>query len=365
MPQKNRTMRILTGIAIILVILGHIDCNILTVFGLFPYYGFHVLIFVFVSGYFYKPENEAHIPAYIGKKALHLLVPYYIWNLVYGIASTIAAGKGFIFCNKITVFNFFIEPFLGGHQYGFNFAAWFVPALFLIEVIYICGRKILSLIRLDNEWLILGLLLAAGIATVALSQTGHVWGYLKTPGRILFMLPAYQLGRVYKTKLEAVDRLAWYIYFPIVIALQAAVYFLADGQLNFSAVWCSSFASLCFVPYVTVITGTAFWLRIAKLLSGIRIGRIFETVGDYSFAVMMHHMTFVFLLNLVSLSVITGAGGAGGFDITAFKENINYVYLPGGIEAWKLVYFAAALGGSVLIGLLTGIVKKRLIKGKI
>ena len=51
----NASFGILSALAIIMIVAGHADYNILTVGELFPYYSFHVPLFMFISGYFYRP----------------------------------------------------------------------------------------------------------------------------------------------------------------------------------------------------------------------------------------------------------------------------------------------------------------------
>lgn len=105
----------------------------------------------------------------------------------------------------------------------YQFPAWFVPVLFLIEVINVCMRKVLSLIRLNNEWLIFSLCLLAGILTVWLADGGHVYGWYRIPGRLLFMLPGYELGCLYRQKLERLDTLPHAVYFAAVMGIQLLI----------------------------------------------------------------------------------------------------------------------------------------------
>jgi len=343
MKERNQTMSILTGIAIILVVLGHIDWNVLTLFGIFPYYGFHVLIFVFISGYFYKPENENDIPHYVLHKIQTLLIPYFIYNLMYGIISHILAKRGFVFCNEVTVFNFFVEPFLGGHQYGLNFPTWFVPALFILEIINVCVRKLLSYIRLKNDIFFGSVTLIIGIVTVYLAQTGHVWGYLKTPGRILIMFPAFYMGRIYKEYLEKHDKQPSVIYYPVVGFLQVLTYLIAHGSLNFSVVWCTSFASLPFVPFLSTALGIALWLRIARDISTSKLGKALGKVGESSFHIMANHIAIFMIVNVITLFILHLTGNTNLFDMVSFKEDINYVFLLNNVYLWKIVYVIPAI----------------------
>ena len=73
--KYNMTFCILSGIAIIMIVAGHVGYNILTIGDLFPYYSFHVPLFLFISGYFSREEEEEHPLAYCKKKVKRLLVP--------------------------------------------------------------------------------------------------------------------------------------------------------------------------------------------------------------------------------------------------------------------------------------------------
>ena len=234
--EENKQMRILSAVGMILVVAGHLGYSLFDLGGLFPYYSFHVFIFLFVSGYFYREEAEQHLLRYVGKKCKTLLLPYFVWNLVYGILAALLHHAGFSIGGDLTLWNLFIEPFVSGHQFLYQFPAWFVPALFLIEILNVLGRKVLSLLHLKKEWLIFTVCLLLGIATVALAKGGHVWGYYKFPGRLLFMMPGFQLGRIYKEKLEdRVNKIRDGWYFSVVLGVQLLITICCQG-LAFSAV---------------------------------------------------------------------------------------------------------------------------------
>ena len=344
MREENKQMRILSAIGMILVVAGHLGYSLFDVGGLFPYYSFHVFIFLFVSGYFYREEAEQQLLRYIGKKCKALLLPYFIWNLVYGILAVLLHRTGFSIGGELTLWNLFIEPFVSGHQFLYQFPAWFVPVLFLIEVINVCMRKVLSLIRLNNEWLIFSLCLLAGILTVWLADGGHVYGWYRIPGRLLFMLPGYELGCLYRQKLERLDTLPHAVYFAAVMGIQLLISVFSGG-LAFSAVWVTSFANGPFIPYLTVITGIAFWLRVARILQDIPVlaGKL-VTIGRYTYSIMMHHIFAFFLVKTVFYWISRLTPLCQEFDAAMYFSEINFVYLPGGAEAAKWLYLFAGIG---------------------
>lgn len=340
----NVTFGILSALAIVMIVAGHAGYDILTVGGLFPYYSFHVPLFLFISGYFYREEEEKSPLLYLKKKAKRLLLPYYIWNLVYGLmAWALRAFGGFSMGEPVTFKTLFLDPFLNGYQFIYNFAAWFVPTLFVIEVMNLCMRLLLRKMRLYSEWLILAGTLAVGMAVVQLAIGGHVWGLYKTPGRILFLYPCFQMGQFYKKKLEARDTLGNLPYFAIVTGGQAVLSLCCNG-LAYSSVWCTGFANGSVIPYVTVVSGTAFWLRVSRVLTpALGKSRAVLYLGKNTYAVMLHHI-MAFMLVKAALSAVAAYTGAfSDFDFVRFHTDIDYYYLVRGAETFRMVYLAAGV----------------------
>lgn len=344
----NRTFGLLSALAILMIVAGHAGYDILTVGGLFPYYSFHVPLFLFISGYFYRKEEEEKPLLYVKKKAKRLLLPYFIWNLVYGVVSlALRTFGGFSMGDGISLKSLFLDPFLHGYQFIYNFAAWFVPALFLIEMMNLCMQMILGKLRLDREWLILSGSLAVGVAVVQLSIGGHVWGLYKTAGRILFLYPCFQMGRFYKEKLEAHDRIGNLPYFAVVIGIQVLLHLCCNG-LAYSSVWCTGFANGPVIPYVTVVSGVAFWLRVSKILAPL-CGANFLYLGRNTYAVMMHHIMAFMLVKAVLAGIAAHTGYLSDFDFARFYADIDYYYLVKGSEAFQMVYLAAGVGLPLLL----------------
>ena len=356
----NPTFRILSALAILFVVAGHADFGIFDIAGMFPYYSFHVGVFVFISGYFYKEESEKSITNYIKKKALHLLVPYYIWNLIYGLLTTGLRVAGFQIGSPITLKTLLVDPFLGGHQYGLNFASWFVPVLFLIEVMNILGRRILDFLHLKKEALIFTASLIMGIMVVWLSIRGSVWGYYKHIGCILFLFPVFQAGQFYKKVLEEkISRIPAVAYFSVVCIIQYLTLICSKGQIAYSAVWCTGFAGGPFVPYITTFTGIAFWLGIAGLLVPLwKEGNLLDTMGKNTFGIMMHHIVGFGVLNAIYFFV-SGTGVLfADFDTAQFFSSYEYRYLPLGMESGKWLYLIFGIGIALLIQKLETCIRK-------
>lgn len=352
--NRNDTFVILSAIGIILILLGHLDFPLLTMGGLFPYYSFHVMLFPFISGYFYKTEDEKNILLYLKRKAIHLLFPYFIWNVIYGIFATILHNFGMGIGEKISLYNLVIAPFLSGHQFMYQAASWFVPALFLLELCNIVGRKLLSLLRIRNEYIIMALYLIVGLAAVFLAKRGSVYDYYKLPARIMLLAPCFEFGHLYREKLEAKDTVKSSLYFPVLLAIQFLIVMTTYGQVAFSAVWVTGFAHSIFLPYLTTFTGIMFWLRIAKELTPIlKENRFIQYLGTHTFSVMMHHLLGFFLVNCAFYLLSSVHEWFADFDMALFTTDIYYTYLPNGMSEVKWLYLAMGLMVSLGISKVT------------
>lgn len=338
--------RILSALAIVFVVAGHADFGVFDMAGLFPYYSFHVGVFAFISGYFYKDENEKNIGAYIVKKVKHLLIPYYIWNLIYGLFATLLRMAGFHIGSTITLKTLFLDPFLGGHQYGFHFAAWFVPVLFLLEVMNVLMRKILELLHLKKESMIFTTTLIIGILVVYLAKRGSVWGYYKHIGCVLFLFPMFQWGQFYKKNLEKwIEKVPMGWYFAVVLLIQYVSVSVNSGRVAYSAVWCTGFGSRPWTPYLTTFLGIAFWLGVSRILEPLwKPGNVLDVLGKNTFSVMMHHMLGFFVLNTVFFCLFKTGIGLGDFDTSMYFSSYEYRYLLFGMEHSKWLYLLFGIG---------------------
>lgn len=373
--NENLTMRIFTALGIIFIVCGHLTCDVFTIGGLFPYYSFHVYIFLFVSGYFYNTESEDRPFKYILHKAKKLLLPYIVYNLIYGIISTVLNYKGIYLGTGISFWNLFIEPFVGGHQFGLNSPAWFVPALFVVEVLNLFGRKLLMAAAkllhgkaetrrlMVADILMLTISLVLGILVAYLAGTGHIWGIRNMPGRWFLMLPGIQFGRMFKVYLEPlIERLKkdkkipvlvifYVMIFAILIVVQSIISRNCLG-LAFGVVWCNSFANGPIIPFVTVITGLSFWLLVAGLLAKIPWMRGLGYVGRASYHIMTNHLLVLFVINGIAGCLMPDI-----MDYEAYSHDFTYQVLYAGYHGTRIINVIVCVAVPTLIYWLVSRVK--------
>lgn len=371
--KENKVMRVLGALGIIFIASGHIEFDLFTIKGIFPYYSFHVYIFLFIAGYFYQRSDEEAPFKYVLKKVKVFLLPYFVFNLIYGILSTIMNTKGFSLGQDISLYSFFVEPFMGGHQYMLNAPSWFLISLFFVEILNVFLSRILSLIHLDDEWIVFGIYLALGIATAFLAIGGHVWGPYKDIARILIMMFGFGLGRVYRTKLErfmpsadTMDGILEILAGTVMLFILQVLLTHFTAGLAFSTVWVTGFANGPVIPYVSITSGILFWLLISillvrllgfskvtqKILEGICV------VGRSTKSIMLHHVFIIFIINSIVAEVYMKGHGALKFDMDKYLTDVYYVYGQGQTDVPKIFYLILCIAIPVLLSILYKSLKK-------
>lgn len=321
--KLNKKILLLQSIAIILVVIGHKGG--ISIFNeWFNIYSYHMPLFVFISGYFYKNINEENIFNFIVKKIRNLVVPYYIWAFIYLLIINILKQFNLpTYSYSISLKTFFIEPWVTGHQLGLNVAAWFVLSLFLIQVFYILFRKFF---KVNNEWIIMILFLIIGTIAVWFANKGYNKNYQLVLVRTSFLIQFYHMGCLYKEKIEGKFKINSLVYFILLFIFQFLITY-RWGNNGFSAVFCNEFSKEnILLPVFTSITGIMLWLKVTEILLPI-LGenKYLNYIGKNTWTVMMNHQLIFYFINLGFL-FMANLGYIDDFNYNSFYNNMWFSY---------------------------------------
>lgn len=359
--SKNINYEILSlqAIGIILVVLGH-KGGIFLFSDWFPIYSFHMPLFIFISGYFYKSSSANNLKKYIIKKFRRLIIPYFIWNLIYGVIVNILLHYNVVeFGAKINFRSLFIDPWITGHQFGLNVATWFVPALFITQVVYVVIRKMFKCINFNNEYFIMILFMIIGCMGVILANKGYIVGKYLPVIRTMFLIPFYQMGYLYKTNLENKYYVNSVMYFIGIFVVQF-ILLQKYSYLAFSAVSCNNFnRENILLPYMTSITGIMFWLGVCKILINSFIkSKVIKYIGNNTWTVMTHHQFVFFVINLFFAETVNILN-LENFNFEQFRIDFWYGYDVG--DPKFLIFYVLA---GVAIPLITKLYVEKLMKNE-
>lgn len=292
--SRNKTIDIMKGIAIILMVLGHSG---------FLYerwiYQFHMALFFVVAGFCYNDRysnNIRGIKELIIKKIKSLYIPCVIWNITITLLHNILVGinftEGNIYTIKQTLINI-CKCFLfsgGDHLSG---AMWFFRTMFFSIIIYaildyICNKKLFKH-KEKVKWVMCIILLLIG------------WiGYNLPIGKyfnVFSVIILYQIGYSLK-KVNQKTNMKENIIMSILgfLAITIPMSFIKEG-ISLSSnqivnpiyfVWCSC-------------GGTLMCYGIANILDKTKISNLISYIGKNTVPIVILHFTTMKLVTLVQI----------------------------------------------------------------
>lgn len=263
------------GIGIICVVIGHIIVIIPRLTTLCEMiYLFHVPLFFFISGFLYK-ENPKQI-SYISKKIKQLVVPYFsVFLFIAPIAIYIEHGS-----LNLSDLLFYLRKYIwGGEQlniilYAVFIPMWFLPSLFLTQVIYNYIKNLFKDIMIHIIVLILYI--------INIFQTLY-WNDISLPfflHTVTLSIPIYHLGYLF----HKIKKINIIVLILGCIALLSPV-FIPD---NYIALFRSNsgIPVLTFISSILVVVGI---ISFSKKISGTFIANILRKLGQASLVIMSFH----------------------------------------------------------------------------
>lgn len=326
--KNDNQFIILKVFGIFLVVYGHVGSSMsLFMDNWFTGVMFHMPLFMFISGFFCDTAREGTVTSFVKKRFRRLVIPYFVWNFVYGVLVNLIKGMNFIqYGENITFHSFFIRPWLDGHQFAFNIPSWFLLSLFLVEIITVVVRKATKISGLLQEGFLFVMFALISYFSIVFSQRGyHASNWLGLL-RVGYLLPFYQFGIFYRKARKRYKTNIW-LYFGVILLAQFVLLTKA-GDIITSVVFCQ-FTGKPEKILVYMILAILFWVKIAELLApAVENSNALSFVGNHTFTIMMHHPIAIFLLNSF-LYVINYATPLKGFNPTDFQINVWYmIQLP-------------------------------------
>lgn len=342
--QTNLQFKLLSAIGIILIVAGHCyHGGISLAYEWFPAYSFHLSLFAFISGYFYKPKYEATAWKYIWKRFKRLVIPAYLCNIACGLFILISNRFGYTIGAEVNLYNLFVMPLVDGEAFQYNLTAWFAYPIFFVCAINVLFRKLLGLLKIKNEFVILAIYLAIGMYGIQLAIDGNNQGFMRLLTRVMFFLPCFQFGRFYLTHLEKKDTLNSIAYFAILFAVQLLILTFSK-EIDYIPTKMSGFRNGVIIPYVTSVTGIAFWLRISKLLTPVVKNWSFvRLIGDNTYSIMLHQMMGYLSVKWLFYLLSCITPWFPDFNADSMRTSIWYYYLPNGLQQYGMLYLAGGI----------------------
>ena len=337
-------INLLKALAIILVVSGHLEFRL---FDMFPPYSFQLALFFFISGMLFKDKYLDSVFEYVKRRVKSLLVLYFLYSAFYAVV-TIGIEKltGKFWGMELSLKNFFITPFLNGHQFDLSCPMWFVPQLFITMIMFLYCQRLL---REKSEPIKFAFYTLLGFLAIPLTKiVPEVTPLLLVIVRTIFSLFFVYLGHFYTTKIEGKYNIFTPKILGAVICLQAILWhFNRDFTpehgigLSYVLVW-ARFDNQIIVPVLTSITGIWFSMWFINVTyEYIKNINFIKLIGENTYHIMANHLFVMFILTAIIFKI-------NGIPFAERNlHNIYWIYNP---TQNTYLYFVITMVAATYIG---------------
>lgn len=322
----DNKVNVLKALAITLVVSGHLEFSLL---GIFPPYSFQLALFFFISGYLFNKKYLDDVVTFIEKRLKTLLLPYFLYSTFYlGVTALIAKLTGKWWGMPLSLKNFFITPFLNGHQFDLSCPLWFVTQLFMTMITFLFLFRILRGIK-DNKFFHLAVFGLLGVSAIPLSKMIAVTPLALVVIRTMFSMFFVYLGYFYKNFIEEKYDILTVKWFGWVVVLQSILWmFNRDYDpehgigLSYVLVW-ARFDDQLIVPIITALTGIWASLFTVKIIYPyVKDIKFVNYLGKTTYHIMANHLLVMYIITAIFLKI-------NGIPITErANHDIYWIYNP-------------------------------------
>ncbi len=303
----SNEMNVLKALAILLVVSGHLEFSLL---GIFPPYSFQLALFFFISGCLFKDKYLNDVATFVERRIKSLLVPYFWYNLFYMLVTILIAKlTGKFWGLPLSFKNFFITPFLNGHQFDLSCPLWFVTQLFMTMITFLFLFRVLNAVS-KNKFVHLIFFTILGIFAIPFSKWFALTPLMLIVIRTMFSLFFVYLGYFYVHYIKDNYNMFTPKWFGFVFVLQSILWmFNRDYDpehgigLSYVLVW-ARFDDQLFVPIVTALTGIWASLFTVKILYPfVKDIQFVKDMGNVTYHIMANHLLVMYIMTAIFMWV--------------------------------------------------------------
>lgn len=338
-------INILKALAIMLVVSGHLEFSLL---GIFPPYSFQIALFFFISGCLFKDKYLNSVTEFFERRIKSLLVPYFWYNLFYMcVTILIAKLTGKFWGMPLSFKNFFITPFLNGHQFDLSCPLWFVTQLFMTLITFLYLMRFFSNAT-KNKFIHLAIFTLIGLLAIPVRKIFPMTPLMLVVIRTMMSLFFVYIGYYYTHYIKDNYNIFTPKWFGGIVILQSILWlFNRDFTpehgigLSYILVW-GRFDNQLFVPILTSLTGIWASLFTVKILYPyLKNVKFIQDMGNVTYHIMANHLLVMYLITAVFLKL-------HGMPISErANHDIYWIYNP--IQTTYL-YFVITMVATTYIG---------------
>ena len=304
--MKDNTFTIAKGIGIILVVLGHCTCvgNYISVFRFI--YLFHMPLFFFISGFFFKKCYIYDVKSFVYKRIKRLYLPFVMWNLLF-----------------IILHNFFYHINIYSNLYGFNGGVsklynykdiiyniiqvlefrggevllgplWFLPVLFFSSFIALFGLYFFYKIREKNRKDYTLIIFFVSLSVFFMYKKIGIF-YITS---MSLNATAIYLSGYFIKQNNYYNKLLKYKYCLIVLtAILLTVCSIAHPISLMSMTTCFDIVYI----YIIGLIGVFFVIFLSNIISNTKCSSLLSLLGNNTMIILILHLLCFKIVNLIKI----------------------------------------------------------------
>lgn len=337
--KRDTTIDLLKGIGITSIVIGHVRGYLPGGFPIVAYvYTYHIMVFLFVAGMCFKPQNNTPPYMQIGKRLGGLLPLYTIYSIFF-VACHNLFRKVHILSNDIPKYGKreIIQNILNSLSFGTSErllgAFWFVPMFFMAVSFFIIIFCKMEQIKKTIWGHILAMFVCSIVGIVLNYKEVYLNYHIQTS---ILGISIIYLGCFYKKyRMKFEKYLKWW-YAPILGTMIWGILSLKIGMIELSVNQIMHPALF----YPVTLTGILFCLCLAEGIKKVRpFCKMFATIGKNSYHIMALHFLAFKCVDLVAVRIFKDGNDVLG-KFTVSYENLWWIYYIAGIAIPIAVIYA-------------------------
>ena len=340
----NMEMNVAKAIGILAIVAGHCRWDIFG--GLFPSGSFHVPLFFFISGYFFKKEiievgnTIKNYLLYVKKQVCRWLSRFYAYHFFYGFMTLWI----FLLFNKkygaLPTLDYLILQPIKGIAFTLDQPLWFIYQL-VVSLIVFALIMTISKKFTKNDYAPLAVFLPMAIAAVLLANPDFtpLKSWMRVLVKTLYTPFIIYMGYLYRNKLETIIKYNTKTLLLVIIIQMLVLTFASPINMDLNRGMLHHNIAM----FITPFTGTYIVIYIAKQLAPlVAAGSFIDKVGRNTFHIMANHLFFAFLVELAIFAI-----DGRSFDLLPDEILGGKLY---NLAKYKYLYAFAALYVSTYSG---------------
>lgn len=301
-------------------------------------YTYHIMVFLFVAGMCFKPQNNTPPYMQIGKRLGGLLPLYTIYSIFF-VACHNLFRKVHILSNDIPKYGKreIIQNILNSLSFGTSErllgAFWFVPMFFMAVSFFIIIFYKMEQIKKTIWGHILAMFVCSIVGIVLNYKEVYLNFHIQTS---ILGISIIYLGCFYKKYRMKFDKYLKWWYAPILGTMIWGILSLKIGMIELSVNQIMHPALF----YPVTLIGILFCLCLAEGIKKVRpLCKMFATIGKNSYHIMALHFLAFKCVDLVAVRIFKDGNDVLG-KFTVSYENLWWIYYIAGIAIPIAVIYA-------------------------